>query len=140
MGTRHLSSHPWLPGCLLSLDVSTLLAKLFLPRDQENKVSSGHGSTALAVVLPGGCGAGTLLVTSQGRGLWARGMFCPHGSPTSFSPSVKGRGPGTESRGPGLSSNLLKGLGVPHSGPGFHGYQRSWKTPETFRKKEGRAQ
>lgn len=94
----------------------------------------------LVAAGPGPAEGGPLLVTSQGRGLWARGMFCPHGSPTSISPSVKGRGPGMESRGPGLSSNLLKGLGVPHSGPGFHGYQRSWKTPETFRKKEGRAQ
>ena len=58
-GAWHFSSHSQLPGCLLSLYVSTSQARQFLPRDQENKVSSGQGSTALAAVLPGGHGART---------------------------------------------------------------------------------
>ena len=104
--------------------MSTLLAKLFLPRDQENKVSSGHGSTALAAVLPGGRGAGTRRgLTPAGHlpGAWALGqgyVLSPR-FPNFFLPLGPGEGPWDGEQGSRALQQPAEGPGGPSLRPRF---------------------
>lgn len=104
-------------------------------REQENKVSLGHGAAACCRLLP------AFLVDSyrhsQGDGLWAGNSLCPRDSVTSFLPSVKSKNADTQNRSPGLA-NLSMAPGSLTGSRHFHRYQRSWMTSGVFGKKEGR--